>query len=130
MIRIAGTEIPEHKHIDIALSYIYGIGRHRALDILSRFNIEPFTNAKDLKESQINALRQTIEGMSVEGTLRQQVRANIDRLKHVKAYRGLRHERRLPVRGQRTKTNSRTIRGNVRLTASGTSSKKSQPSPT
>jgi len=130
MIRIAGTEIPEHKHIDIALSYIYGIGHARALDILSRLKIDSSVKGKDLKESQINALRKTIEGMSVEGVLRQQLRANIDRLKHIKSYRGIRHERRLPARGQRTKTNSRTIRGNVRLTASGTSSKRSQPSPT
>ncbi|MBI3273958.1 MAG: 30S ribosomal protein S13 [Candidatus Colwellbacteria bacterium] len=130
MIRIAGTEIPEHKHINVALTYIYGIGQTQALKILSGLKIDPATKAKDLPETQINAMRKMIEAMPVEGTLRQLVRANLDRLKHIKSYRGIRHERKLPVRGQRTKTNSRSVRGNVRLTASGTSSKKSQPSPT
>jgi len=130
MIRIAGTEIPEHKHINVALTYIYGIGQTQALNVLARLNIDPSTKAKDLAEAQVNEMRKVIESMPVEGTLRQLVRANLDRLKHIKAYRGIRHERKLPVRGQRTKTNSRSVRGNVRLTASGTSSKKSQPSPT
>lgn len=130
MIRIAGTEIPENKRIDIALTYIYGIGYSTALKILSQAKIEANLRANELKEAQINTLRQAIESQPVEGNLRQLIRTNIDRLKHIKAYRGIRHERRLPVRGQQTKTNSRTVRGNVRMTASGTSSKKSQPSAT
>lgn len=131
MPRIAGVDIPENKNIDIALTYIYGIGKTLSHGILERANIDLFTKAGSLTESQLNALRKLIEDeCTVEGALRQKIRENIKRLKEIRGYRGIRHERRLPVRGQQTKTNSRTVRGNVRKTAAGTSAKKSQPSPT
>lgn len=131
MSRIAGVDIPEHKHIDIALSYIYGIGRPMALKILAVAKINPAVKVKDLAEQEINNLRAIIEEKyTVEGALRQKIREDIKRLKEIRSYRGMRHERRLPVRGQQTRTNTRTIRGNVRRTAAGTSAKKSQPAPT
>jgi small subunit ribosomal protein S13 len=129
--RIAGVDIPENKNIDIALTYIYGIGKTMSRSILKRVNIEPMIKAKTLSEAQVNILRKLIEDeFTVEGALRQKIREDIKRLKEIKAYRGVRHERRLPVRGQQTKTNSRSVRGNIRKTAAGTSAKKSQPSPT
>jgi len=128
--RIAGVDIPENKNLEIGLSYIYGIGRVVALRILAELKLDPLSKIKDLSEVQLNALRKRLDVMTLEGALRQQIKANIDRLKYIKTYRGIRHSKRLPVRGQQTKTNSRTIRGNVRRTAAGTSAKKSQPSPT
>jgi len=129
--RISGIDIPEHKHIDIALSYIYGIGRSTALNILSLAKINPLTKAGNLDELQVNTLRKIIEeSVTVEGALRQRVREDVKRLKEIRSYRGTRHEKHLPLRGQQTRTNSRTVRGNVRRTAAGTSSKKSQPTPT
>lgn len=131
MPRIAGVDIPENKNADIALSYIYGIGHSVALKILALAKIDSLTKIKDLGEAQINLLRSIIEGTyTVEGALRQKIREDIKRLREIRSYRGSRHEKRLPVRGQKTKTNSRTIRGNVRHTAAGTSAKKSQPTPT
>ena len=130
MPRIAGVDIPENKNLEIGLSYIYGIGRVVALRILAELKLDPLSKIKDLSEVQLNALRKRLDVMTLEGALRQQIKANIDRLKYIKTYRGIRHSIRLPVRGQQTKTNSRTIRGNVRRTAAGTSAKKSQPSPT
>ncbi|MBI3335837.1 MAG: 30S ribosomal protein S13 [Candidatus Portnoybacteria bacterium] len=131
MPRIAGVDLKEHKNIEIALSYIYGIGRPTALKILALTKISPLVKVKDLSESQVNTLRKTIEERaSVEGVLRQRIREDIKRLKEIRSYRGMRHEKRLPVRGQQTRTNSRTVRGNVRHTAAGTSAKKSQPTPT
>jgi len=128
--RIAGVDIPENKNLEIGLSYIYGIGRTVALKILAELKLDPLSKVKDLSEIQLNALRKRLDVMTLEGALRQQIKANIERLKYIKTYRGIRHSRRLPVRGQQTKTNSRSIRGNVRHTAAGTSAKKSQPSPT
>lgn len=131
MPRIAGRDIPENKNIEISLTYIYGIGRTSAGKVLGKAKIAPHVKAKDLSEAQVNALRTIIEGeFRVEGALRQQIREDIKRLKDVRSYRGIRHEKRLPVRGQHTRTNTRTIRGNVRRTAAGTSAKKSQPTPT
>ncbi len=130
MPRIAGVDIPENKNLEIGLSYIYGIGRTVALKILAELKLDPLSKVKDLSEIQLNALRKRLDVMTLEGALRQQIKANIERLKYIKTYRGIRHSRRLPVRGQQTKTNSRSIRGNVRHTAAGTSAKKSQPSPT
>ncbi len=131
MFRIVGVDIPENKKIDIALSYIYGIGVPLARKILKECKINPDIKAKDLKEEEKNKIRQIIENnYKVEGQLRQEIRDNIKRLKDIRCYRGLRHERRLPVRGQQTRTNSRTVRGNVRITASGTTYRRSQPSPT
>jgi len=131
MLRIAGVDIMENKKIDVALSYIYGIGIPLAQKILKQCKISPDIKAKDLREDQIIQIRQIIEqNYKVEGQLRQEIRDNIKRLKDIRCYRGLRHERRLPVRGQQTRTNSRTVRGNVRITASGTTYRRSQPAPT
>ena len=131
MARIAGIEVPNNKALEVALTSIYGIGRPTSRLILARANIKGSEKMSALQESDITRLRALIEGQhKVEGQLRQDVRANIKRLKDVKSWRGIRHEKRLPARGQQTRTNSRTVRGNVRITASGTSSKRSQAAPT
>ncbi len=117
-IRISGVNLPNDKRVEIALTYIYGIGKVTSNLILSKTKIDPDTRVKDLTEDQGNLLRQVIEKeYRTEGNLRREVLTNIKRLKEIKAYRGLRHIKGLPVRGQRTKTNSRTVRGNVRRTA-------------
>jgi len=117
-MRIIGINIPDEKRIEIALTYVYGIGRSRADKILSAANIDPNKRAKELNGPEVNKIKELIEkNFKVEGELRQIVKQNINLLKNVKAYRGKRHMQGLPVRGQRTKTNSRTVRGNVRRTA-------------
>lgn len=118
MARIAGVNLPNEKRIDASLPYIYGIGWPLAKVILEATKIDPATRTKDLTEADLNKLREYIEkNYKIEGTLRQQVVMNIKRLKEIGSYRGLRHIKGLPVRGQRTKTNSRTRHGNVRKTA-------------
>lgn len=118
MVRIAGINIPNEKRIEAALPYIYGVGLSMSKKILAATNVNPDKRTKDLTEAETNRIREYIEkNFKVEGELRQQVLLNIKRLKEISAYRGLRHIRGLPVRGQRTKTNSRTRRGNVRKTA-------------
>ncbi|MDO8592883.1 MAG: 30S ribosomal protein S13 [bacterium] len=122
-IRIAGVTIPNEKRVEIALTYIFGIGKTKSNQILALAKIDPNTRVKDLTDEHANKLRELIEKQNkVEGDLKREIFANIKRLKEVGAYRGLRHAKGLPVRGQRTKTNSRTVRGNVRKTA--TSGKK------
>lgn len=122
-VRIAGVIIPNEKRVEIALTYIYGIGRSTSNKILVSAKVSPDTRVKDLNEDETNRLRVLIEKeMKVEGDLRRDISANIKRLRDISSYRGSRHSKRLPVRGQRTKTNNRTIRGNVRRTA--TSGKK------
>lgn len=117
MARIAGVTLPANKRVDIALTYIYGIGRTTALSIIEKTGVNPATRVKDLSEADANKLRDVVEKQhKVEGELRREVLSNIKRLKEIGSYRGLRHIKSLPVRGQRTKTNSRTIRGNVRKT--------------
>ena len=117
MARIAGVTIPTNKHVVIALTYIYGIGDKRAADICVKANVKPTTRVKDLTEEETNRVRDLVEkGYRVEGELRRDVASNIKRLKEIGSYRGSRHMKRLPARGQRTKTNSRTVRGNVRKT--------------
>ncbi|MDI6820966.1 MAG: 30S ribosomal protein S13 [Patescibacteria group bacterium] len=117
-MRIIGVNIPDNKKIEISLMYLYGIGRSLAKHILIETKIDPNKRAKDLTPDDVNKIQSMIEkNYKVEGELRQVIKRNISRLKDIKAYRGVRHLRRLPVRGQRTKTNSRTIRGNVRKTA-------------
>ena len=116
MPRIAGVEIPENKQIEIALTYIYGVGRSFSKKILAQTKIEATRRAKDLSAEEVNVLRNLLQNHKIEGDLRREVMANIKRLKDTGAYRGSRHAKRLPVRGQRTKTNSRTVRGNVRVT--------------
>ena len=112
MARIAGVDLPRRKRIDIALTYIYGIGRTRSQEIIERTGINPATRSDELTEAEIRLIRDTIESLyKVEGELRAQQRADIKRLRDLGCYRGLRHRRGLPVRGQRTRTNARTRRG-------------------
>ncbi len=119
-MRILGITIPNNKHLDVGLTALYGIGISRARKILKEVGIDPIVKADTLTVDQENAIRKVIETMSIEGSLKREISSNIKRLKDIKSYRGIRHMRRLPVNGQRTKTNSRTIRGNVRKTmASG-----------
>ena len=115
-MRILGITIPNNKHLDIGLTSLYGIGISRARMILKEVNIDPTIKSDSLTVDQENAIRKVIESMTIEGTLKREISANVKRLKDIKAYRGIRHMRRLPVNGQRTKTNSRTVRGNVRKT--------------
>lgn len=115
-MRILGITIPDNKRIDIGLTAIYGIGRPRALEILSEAKVDPATRAKDISAADDNKIRKIMESFKLEGDLKREVSMNIKRLKDIKCYRGVRHLRVLPVRGQRTKTNSRTVRGNVRKT--------------
>ena len=112
MARIAGIDLPREKRIEIGLTYIYGIGRKSAKDILEMANIDPDTRVKDLTDEQEAALRDVIDkNFTIEGDLRRNVALNIKRLTEIGCYRGLRHRRGLPVRGQRTKTNARTRKG-------------------
>ncbi len=115
-MRILGITIPNNKHLDIGLTSLYGIGLSRARSILKEVNIDPKVKADTLTVDQENEIRKIIEAMSIEGNLKREIASNIKRLKDIKTYRGVRHMRRLPARGQRTKTNSRTVRGNVRKT--------------
>jgi small subunit ribosomal protein S13 len=117
--RIAGVNIPSEKKIKISLTYVYGIGQARALSVLSDAKIDPEARTKDLAEAEVNKIREIVEKKYlVEGDLRREVVGNIKRLKEIGSYRGIRHAKGLPVRGQTTKRNSRTVRGNVRRTAS------------
>ncbi len=112
MARIAGLDLPKQKRVDIALSYIYGIGRPRAELICSAVEISPATRIKDLTEAEVSKINTEIsKNFKVEGDLRREIQQNIRRLMDIGSYRGLRHRRNLPVRGQRTKTNARTRRG-------------------
>lgn len=115
-MRILGITLPENRRIDIALTAIYGIGHSRAQSILLKTKIDGSIKSKDISVEQENAIRKMIEGFRIEGDLKREVGANVKRLKDIKSYRGNRHARHLPTRGQRTKTNSRTVRGNVRKT--------------
>ena len=118
MARIAGVDIPNQKRVEIALTYIYGIGRKSANDILAKTGINPDTRAKDLTEDEVAKLRDEIEAnYNVEGELRREVSMNIKRLVDINCYRGIRHRKGLPVRGQRTKTNARTRKGPVKTIA-------------
>jgi small subunit ribosomal protein S13 len=118
IMRLLGVNLPDEKRVETALTYVYGIGRPTSLLIVKQANIDPAKRAKELSTDELNRIQQVIEkSYRVEGELRQRVRSNIQRLKDLKTYRGSRHARKLPVRGQRTRTNSRTVRGNVRKTA-------------
>jgi small subunit ribosomal protein S13 len=112
LARIAGVDLPRGKRIEIGLTYIYGIGRTTSTRILSKLNIDPGTKTDDLSESEINNIRKIIDSdHKVEGTLRSEISMNIKRLMDLGCYRGLRHRKSLPVRGQRTSTNARTRKG-------------------
>lgn len=129
MPRIAGTNIPEKKQIEISLTYIYGIGRSLSRKILKEAGVSPREKASELKPEEINRLRDIIEkDYTTEGDLRRKTIGDIKRLKEIGCWRGMRHRKALPARGQRTKTNSRTVRGNVRRTVG--SGRKSAPEAT
>lgn len=111
MLRLVGIDLPENKRIEIALRYIYGIGPKIAFDILKAAKVNPDTRAKDLTAAEVAKLQKIIEGYKVEGDLRKEIRENVQRLKRIGSYRGSRHNAGLPTRGQRTRTNARTLRG-------------------
>lgn len=110
-MRIVGVSIPDEKRIDIALSYIYGIGRNNAVDVLKKANVDATTRTKNLTEDEVKALTQVLDTYKIEGDLRADQAADIRRLKETGSYRGKRHAHGLPVRGQRTRSNARTKRG-------------------
>ena len=119
MARIAGINIPVNKRIEIGLTYVFGIGRSTALKILSETGIDPNTQVKDLTEDEVIKLRAAVDNYEVEGDLRRERSQNVKRLMEIGAYRGLRHRRGLPVRGQRTKTNARGRKGPRRMSIAG-----------
>jgi len=117
MARIEGVDLPRDKRIEIGLTYIYGIGHPRSLDILDATGVNPDTRVRDLTEAETQLLRDAVSNYTVEGELRRGVQLNIKRLVEIGSYRGLRHRRNLPVRGQRTRTNSRTRKGTKKTVA-------------
>ncbi len=118
-MRLLGITVPDNKRLEIALTSVYGIGRSRAQQILSKAKIDFGTQAKELNTEQENSIRKIVESYKLEGELRREVGSNIKRLKDIKCYRGTRHFRRLPARGQRTKTNARTLKGVKKTMGSG-----------
>jgi small subunit ribosomal protein S13 len=117
-MRIAGINIPDEKRIEIALTYIYGVGPAVSKKIIAETGINPDERAKNLTSSDVNKIKEVLDSsFKTEGELRTVIKQNIARLKDIQSYRGSRHTRHLPVKGQRTKTNSRTVRGNIRKTA-------------
>ena len=115
MARIAGVDLPKEKRVEIGLTYVYGIGRTSSNKILAEAGVNPDTRVKDLTDDQVNSIRKAMEGYKVEGDLRREVALNIKRLTEIGCYRGMRHRKGLPVRGQRTKTNARTRKGPRKL---------------
>ena len=115
MARLAGVDLPREKRVEIGLTYIYGIGLASAQKILEKAKVSPDIRVKDLTDDQVQAIRNAMEGYTVEGDLRREVALNIKRLTEIGCYRGMRHRRSLPVRGQRTKTNARTRKGPRKL---------------
>ncbi len=119
MARISGVDLPRQKRVDIALRYIYGIGPLRAVEVLDKAQVNPAIRVKDLSEAEVSRIRTVVDrDYKVEGDLRREIAMNIKRMQEIGAYRGLRHRRNLPVRGQRTRTNARTKRG-ARKTVAG-----------
>ena len=115
-MRISGITLPDNKRIRYALNFLYGVGPSRALSILAEAKVDPMTKTKDLTTEEEARVRAILESIKLEGDLKREVAGNIKRLKDIGSYRGSRHTKKLPARGQRTKTNSRTLRGNVRKT--------------
>ena len=112
MARIAGVDIPRNKKIEVSISYIFGIGRSNGADIIKKANVNPATRVRDLTEEEVNRIREVVEReYRVEGDLRREIQLNIKRLMDIGCYRGLRHRKGMPLRGQRTRTNARTRRG-------------------
>jgi small subunit ribosomal protein S13 len=126
MARIAGVNIPVNKRVEIGLTYVFGIGRSTAQEILSETGIDPNTSVKDLTEEEVVKLREAVERHEVEGDLRRERSQDVKRLMEIGSYRGLRHRRGLPVRGQRTKTNARGRKGPRRMSVAG---KRKAPTP-
>jgi small subunit ribosomal protein S13 len=118
-MRIAGITIPDKKHLEYGLTAIHGIGRARAQAILDELDIKEFTKPTDISTDQENAIREKIESFTIEGELKRTISANVKRLKDINSYRGSRHAKRLPCRGQRTKTNARTLKGAKKTMGSG-----------
>ncbi|MEC9485221.1 MAG: 30S ribosomal protein S13 [Candidatus Izemoplasma sp.] len=117
MARIAGVDIPRDKRIVISLTYVYGIGKSTAQDILAKADVNESTRTKDLTEDELSRIRSEVETVKVEGDLRREVNMNIKRLKEIGSYRGMRHRKGLPVRGQKTRNNARTSKGPKRTVA-------------
>lgn len=117
MARISGVDIPRDKHVDVSLTYIYGIGRQTALEILKKAEIDPNRRVKDLSEEELAAIRREVAAYKVEGDLRREVALNIKRLMEIGCYRGIRHRKGLPVRGQNTRCNARTRKGKAKTVA-------------
>lgn len=118
-MRISGITIPDNKHLVFGLTGVYGVGKARAAKILEELKIEEYTKPTDISTEQENAIREKIESYTIEGELKRKVASDIKRLKDVQSYRGSRHTKRLPVRGQRTKTNARTLKGAKKTMGSG-----------
>jgi len=118
-MRILGINIPDNKRLEIGLTALYGVGRPRAQEILTKAKVDFGTKSKDLSLDQENEIRKIVEAYKIEGDLKREVAGNIKRLKDIKSYRGSRHQRRLPARGQRTKTNARTLKGPKKTMGSG-----------
>lgn len=118
-MRISGITINDNKHLSFGLTAVYGIGRARANEILNELDIDPFTKPEALSTEQENAIREKIESFTIEGELKRKVAADVKRLKDIQTYRGSRHAKRLPARGQRTKTNARTLKGVKKTMGSG-----------
>ena len=118
-MRISGITIPDEKHLGYSLTAVFGIGRSRALQILNELKIEAIRSASDLSTDEENAIREKIESFIIEGELKREISSNIKRLKDIQSYRGSRHAKKLPARGQRTKTNARTLKGVKKTMGSG-----------
>jgi small subunit ribosomal protein S13 len=118
-MRISGINIPDDKHLEFGLTAVYGIGRPRALEILAELGIEQQTKPTTLTTEQEKAIREKVESFTIEGELKREIASNVKRLKDIQAYRGDRHSKRLPARGQRTKTNARTLKGVRKTMTSG-----------
>jgi small subunit ribosomal protein S13 len=126
MARIAGVNLPLNKRVEVGLTYVHGVGRSTANDVLKKTKVDPNTYVKDLTEEETVKLREAVEALEVEGDLRRERSQNIKRLSEIGAYRGLRHRRGMPTRGQRTKTNARTRKGPRRMSIAG---KRKAPTP-
>lgn len=118
-MRISGITIPDNKHLSFGLTSIYGIGRTRAVQILAELKMDEFTKPADISPEMENAIREKVESFTIEGELRRKVSGDVKRLKDIGSYRGSRHQKRLPARGQRTKTNARTLKGVKKTMGSG-----------
>jgi small subunit ribosomal protein S13 len=118
-MRISGINIPDNKHLEFGLTAVHGVGRVRAKKILEEVGIKEFTKPTDITTDQENAIREKVEGFTIEGELKREIASNIKRLKDIQSYRGSRHAKRLPSRGQRSKTNARTLKGVRKTMSSG-----------